>query len=156
MTPKEKKEFLHVLEKKLTNFKKRIPIYCQCIVLFDEDLVCITLPDLNETTIKVPVDFSVDVSDCVRHIHDMLKKYFPVFCRKDKEFYVDKVDFKSNSFVVKSDSLPEDWSAIYQMKPPVSLLLRKLQSASLTPFEKEKLFSSSILRRKSEEDYLVL
>ena len=156
MTLNERKTFLHSLERKLSNFRKRVPIYCQCLVLFDEEQICITIPSETDSTIKIPVDFSVDVSDCVKEVHDILQPYYPVLSRGNMEFYLDKVDFKSNSFVIKSVEEPEDWAAIYQMKQPVSLLLKKFQSSSLTSFEKNKIFESNILKRKSEEDYLVL
>ena len=153
MTEKERKTFLHVLERKLNNFRKRAPLYCQCVVLFDEDLVCITIPNLLDKTIRVPVDFSHDVSDCVKYIHDMMAQYFPVIECNGIEFRLDKVDFKSNTFVLKNEQMGPDWSAFYKMKRPVSLLLKDLQSQTLTPKEKESIFRSNIKEVLSEEDY---
>lgn len=153
MTEKERKTFLHVLERKLNNFRKRVPLYCQCVVLFDEDLVCITIPNLLDKTIRVPVDFSHDVSDCVKSIHDLMAQYFPMIEYDGTEFRVDKVDFKSNTFVLKNEQIDSDWSAFYKMKRPVSLLLKDLQSKALTPKEKEVIFRNNIKEILSEEDY---
>lgn len=154
MTPKEKISYLHALEKKLNSFRKRTPLYCQCVVLFDEDLICVTVPGILGTTMKIPVDFSIDVSDHVRLVHDTLQPYFPVISKGGKEFYIDKVDFHSNSFVVKYEGCPADWASFYKMKRPVSLILKEfLQSKTLTPEEKGKIFESNIKENTSEEDY---
>ena len=156
MTDKERKTFLHVLERKLNNFRKRVPLYCQCVVLFDEDLVCITIPNLLEHTIRVPVDFSSDVSDCVKTVHDILSQYFPVIGYRGLEYKIDKVDFRTNTFVIKNPRENDDWSAIYKMKRPVSILLKDFQSSTLTPKEKESLLRANIKETLSKEDYRVL
>ena len=154
MNIKEKKTFLHTLERKLNSFRKRVPLYCQCLVLFDEDMICITAPGNLDTTMKIHVDFSKDVSDYVGDVHDKLMEFFPVLERNGKEFFIDKVDFHSNSFVVKYKGCPSDWSSIYKMKRPVSLLLKEtFQNRAFTPTEKERVFDQNIREVCSEEDY---
>lgn len=152
---KDRKTFLHVLERKLNNFRKRTPIYCHCMVLFDESTICITVPGLADNTIKIPVDFNIDAKANVKKVHDFLQKYFPIFTYLNKEYYIDKVDFRTNSFVVKALWRDPEWSAIYQMKRPISLLLKDFQSDNFSSEEKEKIFSSNIRNISSEEDYHV-
>lgn len=156
MTERERKMFLHALEKKLNNFRKRAPIYFQYVVLFDEDLMCVAIPGLLDTTIKIPVDFSCDVSDNVKTIHDRIMCYFPTFKRGNTMYYIDKVDFSSNTFVIKNKEHDGDWAAFYKMKRPVSLLLKELQVPTVSPEDKESIFSSNIRECCSEEDYRVL
>ena len=157
MTQKEKNTYLHTLEQKLNKFRKRAPIYCQCIVLYDEDTVCLTIPDVSESTIRIPVDFSHDVSDVIKTIHDILKEHYPLLVRRGKSFYLDKIDFRTNTVVVKAKDLSSDWTAIYKMKRPISLLLKEyFQSPSVSPEEKSRIFEQNIREQISEEDYRVL
>lgn len=150
-----KNTYLHLLEKKLNSFKKRLPLYCQTLVLYDEDSVLISLPDHKEETIRLDVDFSLDINENIRKIYETLFPYFPTLESKGRTFKIDKVDFRSNSFVVKR-SLNDSWSAIYHMKRPVSLLLKELNNSSLSSVKKEQIFRENIRENTSREDYRAL
>lgn len=148
----DKNTYLHLLEKKLNSFKKRLPLYCQTLVLYDEDSVLISLPDHKEETIRLEVNFSLDINENIRKIYEILFSYFPALESKGRTFKIDKVDFRSNSFVVKR-SLDDSWSAIYHMKRPVSLLLKELNNSSLSSVRKEQIFRENIRENTSREDY---
>lgn len=152
---KESRTFLHVLERKLNNLRKRIPLYCHCMVLFDESIICITLPGIIDDTIRMPVDYASAVEANVKKVHDILRPYFPVLRYNGKDYYIDKVDFRSNSFVVKALWKDERWASIYQMRQPVSFLLKEFQSDEMTSEDKGVLFCQSIRNNKSEEDFRV-
>lgn len=151
----DKNTYLHLLEKKLNSFRKRLPLYCQALVLYDEDSVLISLPDHRNETIRVDVDFSLSINEVVRRIYRTLFEYFPLLESKGKQYRIDKVDFRSNSFVIKR-SIDESWSAIYHMKKPVSLLLKDFNSPSLSPAKKEQIFRENIRENTSREDYRAL
>lgn len=153
---RERKTFLHSLERKLNGLRKRIPLYCHCMVLFDESIICVNLPGTVDTTFRVPVNFQDSVENNVKGIHDLLQPYFPVFTYNDRDFYIDKVDFRSNTFVVKALWMGGKWASFYQMKQPISLLLKEFQSKDKTSQEKGKLFLQSLKLNTSEEDFRVL
>ena len=101
-------------------------MYCQIMVLYDEKQIYVSVPDFLDSTMRFDIDFSTDPSRVVRMVQEAIVRFFPVLEREDgRKFYIDKVDFRSNCFVVKYEGCPSGWSAIYKMKKPVFVLLKE-------------------------------
>ena len=155
MTTREERTYLHLLDKKIKNFKGKLPLYCQIMVLYDEKQIYVSVPDFLDSTMRFDIDFSLDPSRAVRMVQEAIVRFFPVLEREDgRRFYIDKVNFRSNCFVVKYEGCPSGWSAIYKMKKPVFVLLKEtFQSKKTSPAEKEKVFNRNIKELMSQEDY---
>lgn len=149
---------LRSLDKKLTSFRKRAPVYFQHVVLHNTGMLHVVIPNNQEFEFEQVIDYGRDVTEIVRDVYFALKPFFPrLRTEKGVDFFIDKVNFKTNSFVLKSDStsVSEGWIAIYKMKRPVFILLKEFSQGEKEPTEVEKLFRQNIKEKTSEEDYRV-
>lgn len=157
MSDSNTREFYNSLDKKLISFRNRSPLFYKYSYSPNKDFLFITFPNLDFTTLSFDVRPESDsINELIGHIHSVLLEYYPKLKCSQGQFVIDKVDSRSNIFVIRRFPEESEWLARYKMTKPVVLLLKELQNPCLSNEERESIFRKNIKELCSKEDYRVL
>lgn len=136
---------MSLLEHKLSRFRSRAPLFYEFHIEEAMGLISLSIPDYMDEPLLVPIDFSLEVPDIVHEVREAVRPFFPNWEHEGRHFYIDKVSFRKNTFLIRQSDNPEvDWFIVYKMRKPVSVLLKALRNKNLSPEEKATIFYDAI------------